>query len=171
MEVLVTYFSKTGNTRKIAEAIYDEINRRKRIKPMADVADLNGYDLTFVGFPVWEFYPALPAKQFLEAKANNKNIAIFVTHATPPRPLFRRILRDTLDHCKACASQSNLIGFFNCPGEIAESEARTMLKEDSMLLQQITSMRAMSAGHPDSRDLQRARTFAKRTIKKIDDRA
>ena len=35
MKVLVAYYSETGNTKKIAEAIFDEINPGKRDKVRA----------------------------------------------------------------------------------------------------------------------------------------
>ncbi len=40
MKVLVTYLSRTGNTRKVAQAIFEEIKDEKEIKPIADVDSL-----------------------------------------------------------------------------------------------------------------------------------
>ncbi len=37
MKTLVTYMSQTGNTKKIAEAIYGELEGEKDIKPIAEV--------------------------------------------------------------------------------------------------------------------------------------
>ncbi len=34
MKVIVTYMSRTGNTKKVAEAIFQEIKGKKEIKPM-----------------------------------------------------------------------------------------------------------------------------------------
>ena len=52
MKVLVTYMSKTGNTRKIAEAMYEEIDADKEIMPVDKVDNIRNYDLTFMGFPI-----------------------------------------------------------------------------------------------------------------------
>jgi flavodoxin len=49
--VLVAYMTSTGNTKKIAEAIYSEIATEKEIKPVREVQNLEGYDLAFLGFP------------------------------------------------------------------------------------------------------------------------
>jgi len=37
VKTLVTYMSKTGNTKKVAEAIFDEINGEKEIKTIDEV--------------------------------------------------------------------------------------------------------------------------------------
>ncbi len=52
MRVLVAYMSKTGNTRKVAEAIYEALDCTKEIMPVDQVVDISGYDLSFLGFPV-----------------------------------------------------------------------------------------------------------------------
>jgi flavodoxin len=57
MKVLVAYMSRTGNTKKVAEAIYDAISQPKEIKRVEDVTSLEGYDLSFLGFPIHGFGP------------------------------------------------------------------------------------------------------------------
>ena len=52
-----TYMSQTGNTKKIAEAIYDAIPQPKEIKRVEEVTSLEGYDLSFLGFPTLRFGP------------------------------------------------------------------------------------------------------------------
>ena len=44
-KVLIAYMSWTGNTKKVAEAIYDAIPQAKEIKQVEDVGSLEGYDL------------------------------------------------------------------------------------------------------------------------------
>ena len=62
MTTLVTCVSRTGNTRKVAEAIFDGITGDKDMKELRQVESLDCYDLTFVGFPIEErFSPAEPA--------------------------------------------------------------------------------------------------------------
>ena len=72
MKVLVTYYTQTGNTERVAEAICDEIGDSAESKALADVESLDGYDLALVGFPIMAFSPAKPAKDFLEAHAAGK---------------------------------------------------------------------------------------------------
>ena len=75
MRTLVAYYAQTGNTGKIAEAIYGEIPGEKEIRPLAELKDLEGYDLDFFGFPIQAGNPAREAGEFLAA-----------TGGRPPRP-------------------------------------------------------------------------------------
>ena len=83
MNVLVTYWSQTGNTRKIAQTIFDAINCNKELKTFEEVDALDGFDLTFIGFPIMQFGPAKSAMTFIKSHAEGQNIALFVTHAMP----------------------------------------------------------------------------------------
>jgi flavodoxin len=82
MKVLVAYRSQTGNTRKVAGAIYGETSAPKEIKRVEEVASLEGYDFAFLGFPIEWFGPGEKAKQFLEKHAKGKTVALFITHAS-----------------------------------------------------------------------------------------
>ena len=52
MKVLVSYMSKTGNTKKVAEAIFEEISDEKEIIPIDEVDSIEGFDIAFLGFPI-----------------------------------------------------------------------------------------------------------------------
>ncbi|MCJ7807472.1 MAG: flavodoxin family protein, partial [Dehalococcoidia bacterium] len=73
MKVIVAYMSQTGNTRKVAEAIFEEIQTEKEIKALDELGSLQGYDLSFIGFPIQIYGPAQPAKAFLEEHAAGKD--------------------------------------------------------------------------------------------------
>jgi flavodoxin len=47
VKVLFTYRSITGNTRKVVEAMYEEIQADKKIKTFDEAESLEGYDLIF----------------------------------------------------------------------------------------------------------------------------
>lgn len=83
MRLLVGYMSQTGNTKKVAEAIFDEIQGEKEIKRLKEIKDMEGYDLAFLGFPMRAFGPDKKAKKFLETQCQGKKIALFITHAAP----------------------------------------------------------------------------------------
>ena len=71
-KVLVTYFSQTGNTKKIAEAIHDSIDQDKVILPMDKVEDLGPYGLVFIGFPVQSHSVPYKAEVFLKKRPGRK---------------------------------------------------------------------------------------------------
>ena len=52
MKALVAYYSESGNTEKLAKAIYEGINvSDKEIASISD-ASAKDYDIIFIGFPV-----------------------------------------------------------------------------------------------------------------------
>lgn len=82
MKVLAAYMSQTGNTRKVAEAIFEEVHAEKEIKELKELDELGGHDFYFVGFPIHAFGPAQAAKDFLEKHASGKDIVLFIRHAS-----------------------------------------------------------------------------------------
>ncbi|MGQ9720478.1 MAG: flavodoxin family protein [Candidatus Jordarchaeum sp.] len=164
MKILVAYWTQTGNTEKIAEAIYDEIKEEKELKKLNEVDNLDGYDLAFIGFPINAFGPAAPGKKFLEKNAKGKNIALFITHAAPED---MEELQEWLARCKEPAVEANLVGFFDCQGELSEQIANILKKQEDPKLRAFGEMRDQTLGQPDASRVERARVFARETMKKF----
>ena len=110
MRTLVIYYTLTGNTKEVAEAVaqelgaeIEEIITTKEIikkegfgkyfwggkmvimKEMPEILpikkDVNEYDLIVFGTPVWAGNFAPPLLTFFEKyKISNKNVAVFCTH-------------------------------------------------------------------------------------------
>lgn len=107
MKALVVYYSRSGNTREVAQSIAQEIpgdieeihdtqkrsgiigwiksgyqaNRGKltTLKPLEK--DPSEYDLVIIGTPIWAGYPSVPVKTYLiENKDKFKNVAFFATY-------------------------------------------------------------------------------------------
>jgi flavodoxin len=78
-KILVTYFSRTGNTKKIAEAIHDSIGQDAVILPLDKVEDMGPYGLVFIGFPVQSHSVPYKAEVFLKKVPAGKKIALFST--------------------------------------------------------------------------------------------
>jgi len=161
MKVLVTYYSQTGNTKKVAEAIFDGIEAEKEIRPMSEVQSLDGYDLAFVGFPMHGGQPAGEAKPFLEQHAKGRRLALFMTHSAPedwPG------IEEAKEACRAAAAGADVVGMFDCQGELSEAIAGFMAKSGDPELVEAAERRAETAGQPDAERLERARAFAMRTM-------
>ena len=90
MKVLIAYHSVSGNTRKVAEAIFKEIKAEKEMLPLSEVKDLKGYDLSFIGFPIHAYGPSKDAKEFLERRSR---VRISRCSSRIPRPRTSRWLR------------------------------------------------------------------------------
>ena len=104
MKPLVAYYSRTGNTRKVAEKIAQKLNadideivdHKKRekaigwifagrdatLKKHTDISfqkDPTAYDFVIIGTPVWAF-SLTPAVRTYLSKNKIKNVAFFCTH-------------------------------------------------------------------------------------------
>jgi flavodoxin len=161
MKVLVAYMSRTGNTKKVAEAIYDEIPQPKEIKRIEDVTSLEGYDLSFLGFPIHASGPDKQVKAFLETHVKDRTIALFITHAAPDGA---PPVQGWIQKFKDAAVEANIIDVFECQGQASR------LIKTIMLLNRNPGVRASarsSQGQPDATRLERARTFAIETINKL----
>jgi flavodoxin len=163
MKTLVTYMSQTGNTKKVAEAISQEIKGKKEIKPMSEVSSLDGYDLAFIGFPIQGYGPAADAKSFLEQHSKKNNIALFITHASPEDS---PELKEWLGNCRAAAGVANLLGLFDCQGELSQAVADFMVNSGDPTLVEWGKRRSETVGQPDAARLKKARTFAREIVKK-----
>jgi flavodoxin len=163
MNVLVAYFSQTGNTRKVAEAIYEAITEAKEIKELAAVESLEAHDLAFIGLPILGFGPAEEAKEFLAAHAAGKRVALFITHASPEDS---EPLQEWLAKCKEAAADSNLVGMFDCQGELSKAVAELLAKSEDPELRAFAEARSETLGQPDEARLEKARAFAREIIEK-----
>jgi len=158
MQALVAYFSQTGNTKKVAEAIFGELGEDAEIKALADVEDLDAYDLSFIGFPIIGFGPAKEGKSFLADHAAGKRVALFTTHASPEDS---EPLREWLARCEEAASGAELVGIFDCQGELAEQIAGLLSESADPELRAFAEARSETIGQPDATSLDKARAFAR----------
>jgi flavodoxin len=79
-KILIAYFSQSGNTKKVAEAI-----AAKTGGELADIATAtptaDGFDVVFVGSPNWAATFPPQVTEFLTAQnLAGKRLAVFVTH-------------------------------------------------------------------------------------------
>ena len=163
MKVLVTYTSRTGNTKKLAQAIYDEIDEEKAIREFNDVKTLDEYDLVFVGFPVENFGPSEKAKAFLKEFCVGKTIVLFITHSAPE---YLKAVPGWLVKCIQAASESNVAAVFNCQGELAENVRQAMLKSEDPMIRFWAENSTKTKGQPDATRIERARFFVNEIMKK-----
>lgn len=84
MKLLITYSSKTGNTKKLAEGIYKNIELENvDLKPIKEVTDLEAYDTILVGYWVDKGGPNEEAAEFMKS-IEGKRVGIFATLGAYP---------------------------------------------------------------------------------------
>ena len=166
MKALVTYMSKTGNTKKVAEAIFDGISDEKDIKPINEVDSIEGYDITFLGFPIHGGGPDKKEVDLLEKHCiNGRKVVLFITHAAPENS---PELPSVLDKFKRAARGADIVDMFDCQGELAKPIKLIMsILPDAKLRQ--WARQDTSKGQPDKTRLDRACTFSRNVMNKLYD--
>jgi len=158
MKVLVAYLSSTGNTKKIAEAIYGEINCEKEIKPISEVIDIGGWDIAFLGFPTHGYGPDKKAKEIIERLCTKgRKVALFVTHAAPEN---EPVVEEWLAKFKQAAAAAELVGFFDCQGQLSKG-VKFIMKIAPKKEMRAQAKMDNSKGQPDQARLENARVFAR----------
>jgi len=89
MNTLVVYFSKTGNTKKVAEDVIKELGCDHAVLTYDEKADKtegfkdpSGYERVILLCPIWAFRLPAPMKQYLkEYGASIKSYSLIVTYS------------------------------------------------------------------------------------------
>ena len=162
MKVLVTYYSETGNTEKLARAIYEGIEiAEKDLLPVNEAKNLEDYDLIFCGFPV---HPnSVPGKvvQILKSIPEGKKLAIFATHGSLRGG---QLATTAFEYSMSLASKAKVIGTFGCRGKVKTDLIETLLKKPE---HKAWAEEAQSAApNPDDADLADCKDFAEKMVRK-----
>jgi flavodoxin len=170
MKTLVAYTSQTGNTEKIAHAIFSGITGRKVLQTMSEIKNTDGYDIIYAGFPIYNFEPVHTAKDFLHNIGHDKKVILFMTMALTAAPVNdqnKDLYQLTINNCRKCILNSELLGVFDCPGELSEVTANALLKSNDPMLQGFGSMRHYTIGYPNEENILSAKAFAENISSKL----
>ncbi len=157
-KILVAYFSKTGNTKKIAEIIYKTIEGTKTLKPINEIEndDISRFELLYVGFPVYSHSVPYIVETFLKNLPSGKKMALFSTHGSLTGS---RLSREALEYATILAVNTKILGTFSCRGKVSLQALEILQKSPE---HKAWSEMAVSANtHPDENDLEDAGAFAK----------
>lgn len=164
MKQLITYHSDTGNTKKLAQAIYDSIDDSKTMLPFDQVDDASQYDVIFIGFPIHQFGPCQSAQDFINEKVNKKKVALFATHAMPVKaPKYKSIE----ESCRSAVKENELLGLYTCQGELSAEIADFLLNSEDKFLKAFGKKRDETVGHPNSEEVSASAEFAINILNQI----
>jgi len=155
-KTLVTYFSRTGNTKLIAETICNTLPEPKEIKPIAEDLDFAPYGLLFVGFPVQSHSVPYKVEAFLRKIPAKTKIALFCTHGSLTGST---LAREAMEYALLCAAQATVVGTFSCRGKVSSQALEAL--EKSPEHEAWAEMAVSASTHPDASDLEDARAFVK----------
>ena len=155
-KILVTYMSLTGNTKKVADAIFEVLKGDKSIKTLDEANDLDEYELIFIGFPVHSHSVPFKIEELIKRIPSGKKIALFSTHGSLAGG---RLSREALEHASILASGSKVLGTFSCRGKVSLRAMEVLSKSPEH--RAWVEMAASAQTHPDQNDLEDARSFAR----------
>lgn len=154
----------TGNTKKVAQAIYDEVPGEKVLMPICDVPDSSIYDLIFLGFPVHQFGPDKKAVMRMRQHCvPGRKVALFITHAAPES---EPELQGWLSKFRECASGAEIVGFFDCQGQMSKPVKMVLRLSRDKRLREWAKIDS-SQGQPDASRIDKARAFAREVLAKV----
>ena len=155
-KTLVTYFSGTGNTKKVAEAVFEALEGDKTIKAIHEVSTVEDYGLVFIGFPIHSHGVPPKVESFIRNLPASKKIAFFCTHGALSG---HRLSREGLEHAVVTASKAKVLGTYSCRGKLSYEAIEALKKSPEHL--EWTEMAPSADSHPNDIDLAEAKVFAR----------
>jgi flavodoxin I len=167
MKVLVTYFSQSGNTEKIAKAICEEAAQANEaeLKKLEDITPegVAAYDLIFIGAPLHSGNLAAPVKECLGAlqATSGQKMAGFITHFAPAYP--DQDMDEFTEPIKAACQEKGIEykGCFDCQGFLTEALHGPVQEKMNLTDEQWADMVKQMTGRPNVEDEGKAKAFAK----------
>jgi len=114
MKSLVVYSSQSGNTRKLAEAVFNALPGEKTLYPVDEAPDPSGYDLVAVGFWLMKGKPDPKSSEYL-GKIGEKPLFLFASHGAGAGSDHAI---NGMELAKSLASESDIRGTYSCQGEV-----------------------------------------------------
>ncbi len=156
MSAIVIYSSKSNNTKKVAEAVAEQLGCES--KPVKEAGDISGYDTVAVGFWYQAGQPDPASQEFLATLAGKK-VFLFGTHGaavgTPPA-------ENGMLKAKELAKDADIIGTFSCPGEVGEKVLKMAAAKDPQPPWLAAAPDAK--GHPDAADIAAVKAAVKAAL-------
>ena len=147
MKALVVYSSKSGNTKKLAEALFETLQCEKKLTSIADNPDPSGYDFVAVGFWLMGGQPD-PATQDFLPKIGEKEVFLFATHGAAKDSDHAQ---NGLNKAKQLAAPARICGIFSCPGQVSEEILEKASKKEPKPVWFADAPAAK--GHPNAEDI------------------
>ena len=166
MKILITYSSKTGNTKRLAEGIYNNLNiEGVTICPIAQVEGLESYDTVLVGYWVDKGGPNEEAAKFMST-LSGKRVGIFATLGAYPDSQHGW---DSLLRGEDLVKEKNeVLGKYICQGAVDEKLIEVFKKFGKDNPHAITPAKlkryAIAKQHPNKAEMEAAAILFKERI-------
>ncbi len=158
MKYVVLYQSNSGNTEKIARAIFDSIeSEAKELIDIYDVEAIPESDVYFVGFAVYNQSCSLSVMECLSNIERGK-IALFSTCGFYPTERYKENIEKNM---YAWINEDvEYMGMYLCQGRMQASQQEQFVKEASKVESAMREIFNEGESHPDQDDIRGAELFA-----------
>jgi flavodoxin len=156
MRSLVVYSSRTGNTRKVAEAIFDVLPEPKEMHPATEAPPPDDFDFIAIGFWVNRGTADEDAQAYM-ARVQGKPVGVFGTLAAYPDS---EHARECLARVEALLAGNEFMGGFLCQGKVdpdAVERVAHLAPETHPMTAERRNRLEEAKKHPDEKDLQNAK--------------
>lgn len=161
--ILCTYASKTGNTKKVAEAIAEELGEACRLVPAEELTQelISEAEFVFAGFWVDKGGPDPVGKAMCDA-LKGKTIALFMTLGAYPHSLHAaKVLVRTAESIEG-GSVVGLLAIQGAVGAARDPRLEALPASNHHAPNEKNNRRrALAATRPDEEDLARAKAWAR----------
>jgi len=169
MKCLVVYSSLTGNTKMVAEAIFEIMPEGTDMYPVERAPSSEDYDLIALGFWADRENADKRAQGYI-SKIKDKQVALFMTLGAYPDS---QHAINTMENAKALVAENNnkVVGEFMCQGKVDPKLIERFSKLPADNPHGMTPERRArleeAAKHPNIEDLQNAKNTFKSILEKL----
>lgn len=167
MNYSVIYTSSTGNTKMLAETIFNILPNNKILKTIGEVTkyDIDNSDVIFIGYWVDKSTCNDETINFIN-KLSNKNIVAFGTMGMGNMPQYTE---QVLDNVEKLFSKNKFLDSFMCVGKMKSSVREKYVKlleenPNDLTIKNLIDNFDNSATHPDQNDLENVKKFVLKII-------
>lgn len=167
MKPVVIYSSRTGNTKKVAEAVLSGLPAGTPMIAAEDIQQVADYDLVFMGYWVDKGTADITAQRAM-AKISGKLVAIFSTSGAYPES--RQAKASQANGASCFGDGCTLLGSFICQGAVDPQFIERALDRPPDHHHAPTPERIQrwedASTHPDQNDLDKAVAFSREILEK-----
>lgn len=174
MKILLTYSSLTGNTKKVADGIFEVLDKSiTTYLPMNEIEDpesfVGNFDLILIGCWVDKGMPNKEAIEFIQ-KLKNKKVGIFMTLGASPES---KHAHETMEKSVELIEKNGntVVAKFICQGKINEKLIeffKTLPPEHPHALTEEKLKRyELAAKHPNEEDIKKAQSIFLKVVDEL----
>ncbi len=166
MKILLAYSSKTGNTKKVCDAVYNEIKDNHDVDYLTvkETKSYEDYDLVLVGYWVDKGTANREARKLITA-VRGKELGLIGTLGADPESFHgKKVIKNVAE----LVDESNTYhGSFLCRGKVAEKLIKRLkfAPVPKHIREQMYEA-SINSREPNEEDLQNARDYINKIVKK-----